>query len=101
MQHQVRITLLCALLGLQTLPSLAAEGLQLDLKRPELGSSRWQARFQLSNVDSDRGAGLDGARYGSKTLSLNLLGDYYLTNSGLKGVSGGLRATGGMLLGPL
>ncbi|MBV8503402.1 MAG: hypothetical protein JO006_16995 [Paucibacter sp.] len=93
MQRRVRTILLCALLGLQALPSFAADGLQLDVKRAELGSSPWQARFQLSNLDADR--------LGSKVLSLNLLGDYYLTNSGMNGVSGGLRATGGMLLGPL
>lgn len=34
-------------------------------------------------------------------LSANVLGDYYLTRSGMSGVSGGLRATGGLLLGPL
>jgi hypothetical protein len=102
MQHQVRIILLCALLGLQAMPSLAADGLQLDLKRPDLVSNpQWQARFQLSNLDADR-FGLDNlVRPGSKVLSLNMLGDYYLTRSGLTGVRGGLRATGGMLLGPL
>ena len=34
-------------------------------------------------------------------MSANLLGDYYLTGSGLDNVRGGLRATGGMLMGPL
>jgi len=100
MHHQVRITLLCALLGLQTLPALADEGLQLDLKRPDASSPRWQARFQLSNLDIDR-FGLDSSRASPKVLSVNMLGDYYLTSSGMNGVRGGLRATGGMLLGPL
>ena len=101
MQNQLRITLLCAFLGLQTLPAIAADSsLQLDLKHLDTSSPRWQARFQLSNLDVDR-YGLDSARTGPKVLSLNMLGDYYLTSSGMKGVRGGLRATGGMLLGPL
>ena len=60
---------------------------------------RWQARLQLSSA----GAGADATSRlgGSRVLSANLLGDYYLTSSGLSKVSGGLRATGGMLLGPL
>lgn len=60
---------------------------------------RWQARLQLSSSD-----GASDATHhlgGSRVLSANLLGDYYLTRSGMAGVSGGLRATGGLLLGPL
>ncbi|MBW8846104.1 MAG: hypothetical protein JF607_14155 [Burkholderiales bacterium] len=62
-------------------------------------NARWQARVQLSSVDG----GTDAQPHlgGSRVLSANLLGDYYLTNSGFSGVRGGLRATGGMLLGPL
>ena len=62
-------------------------------------SPRWQARVQLSSADgaSDAAPHLGGSRI----LSANLLGDYYLTKSGVSGVSGGLRATGGLLLGPL
>lgn len=60
---------------------------------------RWQARLQLSSA----AGGLDATPHlgGSRILSANLLGDYYLTHSGLSGVNGGLRATGGLLLGPL
>lgn len=59
---------------------------------------RWQARVQLSQVD-----GLDGSTgRSSRSLSAALLGDYYLTRSGLgEGVRGGLRATGGLMMGPL
>ena len=59
---------------------------------------RWQARVQLSQVD-----GLDtGTGRSSRSLSAALLGDYYLTRSGLgDGVRGGLRATGGLMMGPL
>lgn len=62
-------------------------------------SPRWQARLQLNSSDSaaEPGAHLGGSRI----LSANLLGDYYLTKSGVTGVSGGLRATGGLLMGPL
>lgn len=61
---------------------------------------RWQARLQLSSADA---ATSDATPHlgGSRILSANLLGDYYLTKSGLSGLSGGLRATGGLLMGPL
>lgn len=63
-------------------------------------SPRWQARLQLSSLDA--GATSTAPRLGgSRVLSANLLGDYYLTNSGITGLQGGLRATGGVLLGPL
>jgi len=60
---------------------------------------RWQARLQLSSADANS----DAAPHlgGSRVLSANLLGDYYLTSSGFSGLRGGLRATGGLLLGPL
>jgi hypothetical protein len=60
---------------------------------------RWQARLQLSSVD----AGTDAKPHlgGSRILSANLLGDYYLTSSGFASLHGGLRATGGLMLGPL
>lgn len=70
------------------------EGLQLN------SAPRWQARLQLSSLDANAS---DAQRYssGSRLLSANLLGDYYLTSSGLGGIRGGLRATGGVLLGPM
>ncbi|RZI96808.1 MAG: hypothetical protein EOP39_28605 [Rubrivivax sp.] len=61
---------------------------------------RWQARLQLNSVDS----GSDSQQPhlgGSRVLSANLLGDYYLTSSGFSSLRGGLRATGGLLMGPL
>lgn len=66
-----------------------AEGLRL--KADEMSELRWQARVQLSSQDRQAGA---------RILSANLLGDYYLTGSGLGAqVRGGLRATGGLMLG--
>lgn len=63
------------------------------------GDSPWRARLQLSSLD---GLTTDAPRLGSsRVLSANLLGDYYLTGSGLSGLHGGLRATGGMLVGPM
>lgn len=60
---------------------------------------RWQARLQLNSVD---GASETAPQLGgSRVLSANLLGDYYLTGPGFSGLNGGLRATGGLLLGPL
>ncbi len=71
------------------------EGLQLNT------APRWQARLQLNSLDSSA-SGLEAQHVGgSRLLSANLLGDYYLTGSGLGGIRGGLRATGGMLLGPM
>lgn len=76
---------------------LAQQGLQL---KPEAFSS-WQARLQVNQSLEDGERGYD-ARRGSGLLSANLLGDYYLTGSGLgQGTRGGLRATGGLLVGPL
>ena len=73
--------------------AFAAEGLRLD------SAPRWQARLQLSTLEA---SAFDAQHNrGSRLLSANLLGDYYLTGSGLGGVRGGLRATGGLLLGPL
>lgn len=60
---------------------------------------RWQARLQLSAADV--GSDTTPRLGGSRILSANLLGDYYLTRSGFSGLGGGLRATGGLLLGPL
>jgi len=61
---------------------------------------RWQARLQLNSADGSSGD-LRPHLGGSRVLSANLLGDYYLTRSGFTSLSGGLRATGGMLMGPL
>lgn len=91
--------LLCGL----ALPALAADADGLRLNGGNDSGPRWQARLQLSSLDTSNPAlGGDVQRYaGSRLLSANLLGDYYLTGSGLGGVRGGLRATGGMLIGPL
>ena len=87
--------LLCGVL----LPALAIDGAGLQLKQ----DPRWQARVQLSSLDTQGPLAAIDAQGGSRSrlLSANLLGDYYLTGSGLGGVRGGLRATGGMLIGPL
>jgi hypothetical protein len=60
---------------------------------------RWQARLQLNSTDSPQD--VRPHLGGSRVLSANLLGDYYLTRSGVSGLGGGLRATGGLLMGPL
>lgn len=70
--------------------SARAEGLKIAV--PEMGSLRWQTRVQLSQLDSVSG--------NSRVLSANVLGDYYLTGSLLgPHTQGGLRATGGLLMG--
>ncbi|MDN3921076.1 hypothetical protein [Roseateles violae] len=90
---------LALLLLCSGLPALAGDGVQTSVGS---ASPRWQARVQLSSQDGGPYAGGESQRYmSSRFLSANLLGDYYLTGSGLGGVRGGLRATGGMLMGPL
>jgi hypothetical protein len=68
-------------------------------------SPSWQARLQLSSLAMNAStlpSGLDASTHmASRLLSASLLGDYYLTGSGLGGVHGGLRATGGLMLGTL
>ena len=92
--HQLLLVLALSLLG-GTAFAADGDGLQLNT------SPRWQARLQLNSLDSSA-KGLEAQRHsGSRLLSANLLGDYYLTGSGLGGIRGGLRATGGMLLGPM
>ncbi len=75
-----------------------AQAQSQPLGHAEAPGLRWQARLQLSQVDNqDSGNGRS-----SRSLSAALLGDYYLTGSGLgAGVRGGLRATGGLMMGPL
>lgn len=60
---------------------------------------RWQARLQLNSADA--GSAALPQPGGSRILSANMLGDYYLTGSGFSNLQGGLRATGGLLLGPV
>ncbi|OWQ83094.1 hypothetical protein CDN99_27155 [Roseateles aquatilis] len=79
--------------------AMAQQGLQL--KPDAQAFSRWQARLQLSQSQDDDSTTYD-ARRGSRLLSANLLADYYLTGSGFgSGTRGGLRATGGLLVGPM
>jgi hypothetical protein len=86
---QVGVVLLTMLMS-----PLATHAGGLQLPPVEAGSLRWQARVQLSQLNQ-----LDGAS-GSRILNANLLGDYYLTGSLLgKNTQGGLRATGGLLMG--
>ncbi|MDI4632660.1 hypothetical protein J7U46_06345 [Pelomonas sp. V22] len=95
-RRPARLLRLCSpslALALACLSAQAADGLQV---RPgDLITQRWQARLQLNQLDT-------AGPLGSRLLGANLLGDYYLTGSLLGNqVSGGLRATGGLLLGPL
>ena len=80
-------------LALACLSVQAADGLQM--RAGDLNPQRWQARLQLNQLDN-------ASPLGSRLLGANLLGDYYLTGSLLGNqISGGVRATGGLLLGPL
>lgn len=93
MSRLLRVCCTSLALTLTSLAAQAAEGLQM---RPgDLSPQRWQARLQLNQLDA-------AGPLGSRLLGANLLGDYYLTGSLLGSqISGGVRATGGLLLGPL
>lgn len=91
-------------LSMQGLAALALHTslLAADFSAASLEAPKWQARLQLGSLDAGGNTGFDNTRYsGSRLLSAQLMGDYFLTGSGLRGVQGGLRATGGMLLGPI
>lgn len=76
-------------LGLSLLALCCGSVQALDGLGLQADQARWQARVQLSSLEGQ----------GARLLSANLLGDYYLTGSGLGGFAGGLRATGGMMMG--
>ncbi len=87
-----------ALLAVMNVNCWAAD----NTKNPAYTAPGWQARLQLSSLEPVPAGSYDAQHYsGSRLLSANLLGDYYLTGSGLGGVQGGLRATGGLMLGSL
>lgn len=92
------LALACASLQAQPVPTAAATAGSHSSTPSAAPGLRWQARVQLSQVD-----GLDGSTGRSmRAVSAALLGDYYLTSSGLgDNVRGGLRATGGLMMGPL
>ncbi|MBT9490820.1 MAG: hypothetical protein IV107_00400 [Paucibacter sp.] len=87
-----------ALLAGMTLGSWAA-----DIAKAKLvATPSWQARLQLSTLEPALAGSYEAQSYsGPRLLSANLLGDYYLTGSGFGDVQGGLRATGGLMLGSL
>ncbi len=87
--------------GIALLASTAALAAEAPARQTLLTPS-WQARLQLSSLAPAPAGSYEAQRYGgSRLLSASLLGDYYLTGSGLGGVHGGLRATGGVMLGSL
>ena len=79
----------------------ADEGLALTPKLDQTAWPRLQGRLQLNALDGSGGP-LGEQRGMSRLLSASLLGDYYLTSSGLgQHSAGGLRATSGLLFGPM
>ncbi|MDC8783968.1 hypothetical protein [Roseateles koreensis] len=80
------------------LPSTSRAGeLEANALSAGLEVPTWQARLELGSLERSA-AGAPGS---SRLLSARLMGDYFLTRSGLTQIKGGLRATGGMMLGPL
>lgn len=87
-----------ALLALMSVSAWAADNATLGTALVP----SWQARLQLSTLEPAPVGSYEARSYsGPRLLSASLLGDYYLTGSGLGGVQGGLRATGGVMLGSL
>ena len=87
-----RLPITLVLLSVATLLPLSAQAEGQSLYR-------WAGRLQLSSLDgrSDASPRLGGSRL----LSANLMGDYYLTSAGSARLQGGLRATGGLMMGSL
>lgn len=80
----------------------AADGLDLSTELSRNAWPRLQGRLQLNTVDTASALHSDSGGSGSRLLSASLLGDYYLTGSWLgQRSSGGLRATSGLLMGPM
>lgn len=91
---------LISLISLAAVPSLAADGIGLAPNGEPW--ARWQGRLSFGTSPPLWHAGL--ADPDSQAVRLNrmsLMGDYYVTTSliGASGI-GGLRATGGVILGP-
>lgn len=103
--NYLRISILATLLPLSlTAVSLAhaADGFGVKSELDQTNWPRLQGRVQLNTLDNS--AGLHGEQGGAspRLLSASLLGDYYLTGSLLgQRSSGGLRATSGLLMGPM
>lgn len=92
--------ILGGLISLVVVPSLATEGIGLAPNGEPW--ARWQGRLSFGTSSPLWRAGL--ADPDSPAVRLNrmsLMGDYYVTTSGVgAGSVGGLRATGGVILGP-
>lgn len=83
-------------------PAHAAEGLDMSAELSRNAWPRLQGRLQLNTVDMTPSRNGEQGASGSRLLSASLLGDYYLTGSWLgQRSSGGLRATSGLLMGPM
>lgn len=80
----------------------AADGLVTKAALDQATWPRLQGRLQLNTVDSSLSPFGDLRSGSPRLLSASLLGDYYLTGSWLgQHSSGGLRATSGLLMGPM
>lgn len=80
----------------------AADGLGMTAELSQTAWPRLQGRLQLNTVDMSPARYGETSASGSRLLSASLLGDYYLTGSWLgQRSSGGLRATSGLLMGPM
>ncbi|MBC7480729.1 MAG: hypothetical protein H7337_02155 [Rhizobacter sp.] len=92
--------MLSGLISLVAVPSLAADGTGLATNGEPW--ARWQGRLSFGTSPPPWHAGL--ADPDSQAVRLNrmsLMGDYYVTSSLIgAGSVGGLRATGGVILGP-
>ena len=88
-----------ALIGLVSVPALAADGDSLTLNPDQLPWARWQSRLSLGTSPSAPNW-LSG-QPANKVNSASLMGDYYFGRSLVgPGNSGGFRATSGLIFGP-
>lgn len=93
---RLRALFIPALISAACSAGLAQAGEPDPVFRLPADASRWTAR-QQSEQDADFSLSIPSS---SRLLSADVLGDYYLTSSGLGDqFKGGLRATGGLLTG--
>ena len=92
--------MLGGLISLAAVPSLAADGTGLAPNGEPW--ARWQGRLSFGTSASPWHAGLaDPDNQAVRLNRMSLMGDYYVTTSLIRtGSVGGLRATGGVVLGP-
>ena len=101
----LRFSIMATLSCLTLMGASFAHGADGLATKSELSTQTWprlQGRLQLNTQDGSTTPLAELRAGGTRLLSASLLGDYYLTGSWLgQRSSGGLRATSGLLVGPM